>query len=73
MHVDGVYIILEGPGGPLDQHFVPVLEGEEADLEVELVRAIQDKHWIFNEGDTIKFREGRAGLTVDQLRSHLYA
>jgi hypothetical protein len=73
MEVDGIYIILENVGGPIDSHFVPVLEGEEPELEVELVRAIQDNHWIFNEGDTIKFREGRQGLTLDQLRSHLYA
>lgn len=69
----GVHIILENSGGPIDSHFVPVFDGEEPDLEVELVRAIQDKHWIFNEGDTIKFREGEQGVTLDQLRSQLYA
>jgi hypothetical protein len=73
MEADGIYIILENVGGPIDKVFVPVLDGEEPDLEVELVKAIQDNHWTFAEGDTIKFREGRQGLTVDQLRSHLYA
>lgn len=69
----GTHIILENAGGPIDSFFVPYEDGEEQDLEVQLVNAIQTRHWIFNEGDTIKFREGDGNVTLDQLRSRQYA
>lgn len=69
----GTWIILENIGGPIDSHFVPQVEGEEPDLEVELVRAIQSKHWIFSEGDTIKFREGESESTLYDLRGRSFA
>jgi hypothetical protein len=71
MEVDGVYIILENSGGPIDSHFVPHIDEFEPDLNKALVAKLRE--WELAEGDTIKFREGRAGLTVDQLRSHLFA
>ena len=70
----GTHIILENAGGPIDSFFIPFEEGEEdQELEVHLVRAIQTRHWILNEGDTIKFREGDGNVTLDQLRSRQYA
>ena len=69
----GTWIILENVGGPIDSHFVPEVDGEEPDLEVELVKVIQDKHWLFNEGDTIKFREGESEDTLFNMGGQAFA
>lgn len=71
----GIWIILENVGGPIDSHFVPYVDGagDEPDLEFALVQAIQDNHWIFRDGDTIKFREGESEQTLSQLGGRSFA
>lgn len=54
----GTWIVLSNSGGELDRYFIA--DENNIEFEVELVKAIQVRHWILHPGDTIHFDAGES-------------